>query len=56
MGKSINEGIPKQYAAISYTTSDEIYELVLEAGRGATIIKKVIKSAFRIIPVAPSQR
>ena len=33
-----------------------IYDAVLAKGRGAIIVKKDIKDAFRIIPVAPYQR
>ncbi|KAJ5557676.1 hypothetical protein N7513_003262 [Penicillium frequentans] len=46
------QGIPDSWSAIEYLTIDHIYEQVIQAGRGCTIIKRDIKDAFRIVPVA----
>ncbi|KAJ5343427.1 uncharacterized protein N7506_003251 [Penicillium brevicompactum] len=51
-GQGLNQGIPDSWSAIEYTTIDDIYEQVIKAGPGCTIIKRDIKDAFRIVPVA----
>ncbi|KAJ5778452.1 hypothetical protein N7520_001698 [Penicillium odoratum] len=51
-GQGLNQGIPDSWSAIEYMTIDHIYEQVIQAGRGCTIIKRDIKDAFRIVPVA----
>ena len=43
---------PPQYAAISYVTFDAVVADVLQAGRGSTIVKRDIRDAFRMVPVA----
>lgn len=51
-GQGLNQGIPDSWSAIEYITIDDIYEQVTQAGPGCTIIKRDIKDAFRIVPVA----
>ncbi|KAF4769439.1 hypothetical protein HAV15_008849 [Penicillium sp. str.  len=51
-GKGLNQGIPDPWSAIEYITIYDIYEQVTQAGPGCTIIKRDIKDAFRIVPVA----
>lgn len=51
-GQGLNQGIPDSWSAIEYMTIDDIYEQVIQAGPGCTIIKRDIKDAFRIVPVA----
>ena len=51
-GQGLNQGIPDSWSAIEYMTIDAIYEQVAQAGLGCTIIKRDIKDAFRIVPVA----
>ncbi|KAJ5904837.1 uncharacterized protein N7473_001753 [Penicillium subrubescens] len=51
-GQGLNQGIPDSWSAIEYMTIDAIYEQVTQAGPGCTIIKRDIKDAFRIVPVA----
>ncbi|KAJ5195502.1 uncharacterized protein N7498_008940 [Penicillium cinerascens] len=41
---------------IEYITIDDIYEQVIQAGLGCTIIKRNIKDAFRIVPVAENNQ
>ena len=48
---SVNDGIPKEYGAIIYETLQDAMNLVAKAGRGATMMKRDLKSAFRHIPV-----
>jgi len=53
----VNDAIPDEYSSLSYSIIDDILPLVLQAGKGAIIIKRDIKAAFRNIPVAlPHQR
>ena len=52
--RSVNDGIPTQYGAIVYETLDDAIQLVAKAGRGAVMMKRDLKSAFRHVPVNPS--
>ncbi|KAJ5874994.1 uncharacterized protein N7529_003424 [Penicillium soppii] len=49
--QGVNQGIPDPWSAIEYMSIDDIYEQVIQAGPGCTIIKRDIKDAFRIVPV-----
>ena len=53
MGRSVNDGIPKHYGTIVYETFQRAINLVAKSGRGATLIKRDLKSAFRYVPVSP---
>jgi hypothetical protein len=53
-GSSVNDYISPECATLTYTSVADIFKLILTAGRGATIIKRDIKDAFRHIPVAPN--
>ena len=53
---SVNDNIPQEAAQLKYTSLNEIYQLVVDAGRGCIIIKKDVKDAFRNIPVAPQHQ
>lgn len=55
-GSSVNNFIPKEAANLKYATLENILARIRRAGRGATIMKKDIKDAFRNIPVAPHQQ
>jgi len=55
-GESVNDFIPAEYASITYATFDAIVADVLQAGRGCTIIKRDIRDAFRMVPVAANDR
>ena len=55
-GSSVNDHIPPQYTAIRYVTMDEVFDLVVQGRRHCLIVKKDIKDAFRIIPIAFNQR
>ena len=50
---SVNDGIPKEFGAISYESLDTAIRLVSEAGPEAVLMKRDLKSAFRHISVSP---
>ena len=52
-GHSVNDGIPKEYGRIIYETLDDAIRLVAQAGKGAVMMKRDLKSAFRHVPIAP---
>lgn len=52
-GLSVNDGIPKELATVRYATVDDAVRLIKAIGKGCFLAKTDIKSAFRIIPVAP---
>jgi len=51
-GLSVNAAIPEAYSTLTYSTVDDILALILLARRGAVILKRDLKDAFRNIPVA----
>ena len=52
-GYSVNDYIPKEYGTIAYETLDDAIRLVAQAGKGAKMMKRDLKSAFRHIPINP---
>ncbi|ODA75794.1 hypothetical protein RJ55_08682 [Drechmeria coniospora] len=54
--KSVNDGIASTVSAISYMTVDIILDAVRRCGHGCFLVKRDIKDAFRIVPIAQSQR
>ena len=59
-GHSVNDGISKELASLSYVSVDEVVTLggtrVLQLGQGAMMAKMDVKQAYRNIPVHPSDR
>ena len=53
-GTSINDGIPKECATVKYATVTQAIKFMLRFGKGCFLAKTDIKSAFRIVPVHPS--
>ncbi len=53
-GKSVNDGISKELASLSYVTTIE--DVVAGLGKGALMAKMDIKQAYRNIPVLPQDR
>ena len=53
---SVNSNIPQDCGYLRYTTLESIFRMVRHVGRGAIIVKKDLKDAFRMIPVAYNQR
>jgi len=52
-GTSVNDGIPKGYGTIVYETLNDAVRLVAQAGRGAMMMKRDLKTAFRHVPINP---
>jgi hypothetical protein len=52
-GASVNDGIPKEYGTLVYETLNDAIRLIAQAGKGAMLVKRDLKSAFRHIPVSP---
>jgi hypothetical protein len=52
--RSVNDGIPPRYGSIVYETLQDAIRLVARAGRGAVMMKRDLKSAFRHVPVSSS--
>ena len=53
-GTSVNAFIPRSYCSVRYEDFDVIADLVVKNGMGCFIGKIDIESAFRIIPIHPS--
>ena len=51
-GASVNDGIPASHGAIVYEPLSVAMSLVAQVGRGAMMLKRDLKSAFRYIPVS----
>lgn len=54
-GHSINSGISDASARVSYASIDDAITKILECGPGAFLAKSDIESAFRLLPIRPSQ-
>jgi len=52
-GTSVNDGIPKEYGTLVYETLNDAVQLVAQAGRGAVMMKRDLKTAFRHVPISP---
>ena len=55
-GHSVNDGISKDLASLSYVTIDEVADTVQKLGRGTLMAKMDIKQAYRNVPVHPDDR
>lgn len=55
-GNSINDWISPDSSRLAYTSRTDFINLVLLAGRGSLLIKRDLKDAFRMVPVAMNQR
>ena len=53
-GKSMNDGIPKSLCSMSYITTDNAISTIMALGRDTLLAKIDVKSAFRLIPINPS--
>ena len=53
---SVNDGISRELATLSYVTVDEVIDRVLKLGRGTLMAKMDIKQAYRNVPVHPQDR
>ena len=55
-GAGVNQAIDPVLCSLSYITDDEVATAAMQLGRGALLAKTDIKSAYRLIPVHPSDR
>ena len=55
-GASVNDGVSPELASLSYVTVDRVSEQIMQLGKGALMAKVDIRSAYRLIPVHPSDR
>ena len=53
-GSSINDGISEEYSKVRYATVPEAVEYIKKSGQSCFLAKTDIKSAFKIIPIHPS--
>jgi len=52
-GDSINDGISDELSSVSYSSFDQIVDMLFHLGAGAHMAKRDIKSAFRLLPISP---
>lgn len=55
-GHSVNDGVQKDLASLSYISVDDVVAEVLKKGRGTLLAKMDVKQAYRNIPVHPKDR
>ena len=53
-GSSVNNHIPHERSSVHYTTISDAILVIKQAGAGCFMAKTDVKSAFRIIPIHPS--
>ncbi len=53
-GHSVNDGINKEEFTLTYSKVSDAISLIVKTGRGALMGKVDTKSAYRIIPIHPS--
>ncbi|KAJ8307566.1 hypothetical protein KUTeg_015650 [Tegillarca granosa] len=53
-GSSVNYFIDKKYCSVNYTPFDSALEMLATMGKGALAARLDIKSAFRLLPIHPS--
>jgi len=49
--QSVNDHIAKEFGYLQYETFDEAVAAIATAGQNATLLKRDLKSAFRMVPV-----
>jgi hypothetical protein len=54
-GSSVNDGIPTECGTRVYETLNDAIRLVAQAGKGAVMMKRDLKAAFRHIPINPCE-
>ena len=53
-GSSVNDSIPEECCSVRYASIDDAIFVIKQTGAGCFMAKTDIKSAFRIIPIHPS--
>ena len=56
LGESVNDGISPELCSLTYTSVDKVAEVASGYGRGALLAKIDVESAYRLIPVHPTDR
>lgn len=51
---SVNNGINPEWCSLSYAFTDNTADTILQLGRGTCLAKVDIQSAYRIVPVHPT--
>lgn len=52
-GTSVNDGISKECAFVSYVSFDRAVDLLLRVGKSALLAKSDIELALRLLPIHP---
>ena len=52
--QSINDFIEEKHCKVTYSNIDQAADLIFKLGKGALLSKTDIKSAFRLLPITPS--
>ena len=52
-GKSVNDGVDPTLCSLTYTTVDQVAEIIANLGGAALMAKVDIESAYRLVPVHP---
>lgn len=55
-GRSVNDGIEPELCSLTYTTVDQVADIITSLGEGTLMAKVDIESAYRLIPVHPDDR
>ena len=55
-GHSVNDGIDPTLCSLTYSTVDDVADLIATLGQGTLLAKVDIESAYRLIPVHPHDR
>ena len=53
-GSSVNNFIPEEFSTLKYATVDDAIKMIKTLGVGCVLAKTDVRSAFRIVPVHPS--
>lgn len=54
-GSSVNDFIDRDYCSVHYTPFDSALDMIANLGKGALAARLDIKSAFRLLPIHPSE-
>ena len=55
-GGSVNDGIPPELCSLRYPSVDDVVRVILTLRMGTKLAKFDIQSAYRIVPICPSDR
>ena len=53
-GSSVNGFILEEFSTVEYTTVDDAIKMIKTLGVGCVLAKTDVRSAFRIVPIHPS--